>query len=85
MNPSKPDLQEQLADLIIRKGRLNVSYTPTDGGLGPHFNATINNKWPYCCGSTLENVLSNLVHAHLEMDRRALQEQLNEIDKHLAL
>lgn len=70
-----------LERLVKEKGSLNVTYEPGGGGMGYYWSATINNKWPFCGGSTLVYALESVVHEHQRLEREELQKRINAIDE----
>lgn len=66
---TKPyDTWEALETLVKDKGALNLSYDAGGGGMGMHWCACIDHKWPWCGAGTAEFAVRNLIEEHARLD-----------------
>lgn len=79
MNIPPEALFPRLERLIENKGSLCVVKS-NGSGMGLYWSASVGGNWPFCAGGTLEQALDQLVFRHAQLEREALQAQINAID-----
>ena len=74
-------LIKRLEKLVKAKGELSIEHDEGGSGMGYYWSANIDCKWPWCVGSTFQQCLESLVIEHAKIDKKALKEHINEVDR----